>query len=894
MIKKEEKIFWHNLSPSQALDKLDSSLSGLSWREAEKRQKKYGLNKLPEKPPVTAFSVFLRQFLNPLIPVLIIALAISAFLREYIDFLVIALAILVNTVIGFIQEYKADRALEALKKIIRRKAFVIRDGGETEIDAELVVPGDIVVLEEGFYVPADLRLIEAHNLQVSEAFLTGESMPSEKKISVLPENTIVSDRENMVFMGSIVLRGRGKGIVVVTGMRAQIGKIVKSLKEVEEEATPLQQKLDRFGLWLSLFFVMVTIAIMVIGLLSGKPLYEMLLIAVAVAVAAIPEGLMLAVTVAMTIGMRNILISNGLIRRLVAAETLGGVTVICADKTGTMTEGRLSVSHIITPTEEFDKEKINDVGFEKDPGHLLVLKIGLLCNNAVIENPKDELRDWILLGDPLDQALIMAATGAGLEKSRQEEKFPRIDEIPFEAEKKFMATLHGGDKENFIFVKGAPEVIIGKSRFFESDQKILNFDERDRQKTIKDYESLAGRGLRVIAFGYKKVDSQVRISDGDISDLIFVGLVGFKDPLRPEVKELIVQSLRAGIRTIMITGDHRLTALAIAQEAGINIKDEKIEVMEGLELDEIDLLELEKRIRKIKVFARTLPVQKLKIVQALQDLGEVVAMTGDGVNDALAIKKADIGIALGSATDVAKETSDLVLLDNRFQTIVLAIRQGRAILSNIRKIITYLLANSFTEMILIGGSLMLGLPLPVLPAQILWVNLIGDGPPNFALAFEPPEPGVMRDPPVSKKAPILDREMKYIIFAIGIMTDLILFALFWYLLKAGVQMAELRTFIFAALAICSLLFVFSCRSLKYSIFEKRFFENKYLILSVLAGLLLLVGAIYLAPLQALLRTVPLTLGEWGLALGFGMLNVFLIEIVKLAFRLKNRQKSNVN
>ncbi len=344
----------------------------------------------------------------------------------------------------------------------------------------------------------------------------------------------------------------------------------------------------------------------------------------------------------------------------------------------------------------------------------------------------------------------------------------------------------------------------------------------------------------------------------------------------------------------MITGDHRLTALAMAQEAGINIKDEEIEVMEGLELEEIGLAELEKRIRKIKVFARILPAQKLKIVQALQDLGEVVAMTGDGVNDALAIKKADIGIALGSATDVAKETSDLVLLDNKFQTIVLAIRQGRAIFSNIRKIITYLLTNSFTEVVLIGGSLMMGLPLPVLPVQILWVNLISDGPPNFALAFEPPEPGVMTDPPVPKKAPILDQEMKYIIFAIGIITDLTLFALFWYLLKAGVQMAEIRTFIFATLATDSLLFVFSCRSLKYSIFEKRFFENRYLILSVLAGLLLLAGAIYLAPLQALLRTVPLTLGEWGLVLGLGMLNVLLIEMVKLVFRFKNRQKSNTN
>jgi len=888
MIKKEEKIFWHNLSPSQALDKLNSSPSGLGRQEVEKRQKKYGLNKLPERPPVTASSVFLRQFLNPLILVLIIALAISAFLKEYIDFLVIALAVLVNTIIGFIQEYKADRALETLKKMIRRKAFVIRDGVETEIDAELVVPGELVVLEEGFYVPADLRLIEAHNLQASEAFLTGESMPSEKKIGALPESTAVSNQENMVFMGSIVSRGRGRGIVIVTGTRTQIGKIVKALKGVEEEATPLQQKLGRFSLWLSLFFVMVTIAIMVVGLLSGRPLYEMLLIAVAVAVAAIPEGLVLAVTVAMTIGMRNILISNGLIRRLVAAETLGSVTVICADKTGTMTEGRLLVSHIITPAEEFNEEKINDARLERDSGHLLVLKIGLLCNNAAIENPKDELKDWILLGDPLDQALIVAATGAGLEKSRQEGEFPRIDEIPFEAEKKFMATLHGGDKENFIFVKGAPEVIIRESRFFESDQKILNFDDRDRQKTIKDYENLAGRGLRVIAFGYKKVDGQARISDGDISDLIFVGLAGFKDPLRPEVKELIAESARAGIKTIMITGDHRLTALAMAQEAGINIKDEEIEVMEGLELEEIGLAELEKRIRKIKVFARILPAQKLKIVQALQDLGEVVAMTGDGVNDALAIKKADIGIALGSATDVAKETSDLVLLDNKFQTIVLAIRQGRAIFSNIRKIITYLLTNSFTEVVLIGGSLMMGLPLPVLPVQILWVNLISDGPPNFALAFEPP------DPPVPKKAPILDQEMKYIIFAIGIITDLTLFALFWYLLKAGVQMAEIRTFIFATLATDSLLFVFSCRSLKYSIFEKRFFENRYLILSVLAGLLLLAGAIYLAPLQALLRTVPLTLGEWGLVLGLGMLNVLLIEMVKLVFRFKNRQKSNTN
>ncbi len=859
-----KQLEWHNLSLNKILKELNSSKIGLSEKEAKKRIKKFGKNKLPEKKKLNPLLILMIQFKNPLIYILIFAALITLVLREFTDLIVILSAILINTVIGFVQEYKADKTLLALKKSLVLKAKVIRNGIEKQILAEDLVPGDLIIIEAGDKVPADGRVLKSIQLEVIEAPLTGESIPSVKSSKILPLGTPLADRENMVYMGTEVSKGKGIAIVTATGVFTEIGKIAKALKEIRKEKTPLQKRLAEFSTLLGMLLVVITLIIFIVGVLKGINFLEMLLISVVLAVAAVPEGLPAAVTVVLALGMQKIFKKKGLVRRLIAAETLGSTTVICTDKTGTLTEGKMVVDHLIP--------------FKKD--HLLMLKIGILCNNATIENPQEELRNWRLIGDPTEKALLLAGIQAGLDKFKLEKEYPRIGEIPFEEKRKFMATFHKIKKDKImVFVKGAPEVILSLS----------NLDSKRKRKAEVELKKLTQKGLRVLGFAEKEFKNK-KIQENSIRDLEFVGLIGLKDPLRKEAKATINLTREAGIKPIIVTGDHRLTAKAIAQELGFPAKEENI--LEGKEIDKFSDKELKERLKKVSIFARVEPIHKLRIIDLLQEEKQVVAMTGDGVNDAPALKSADIGVALGSGTDVAKEASDIVLLDDNLKILISAIEQGRIIFDNIKKVTLYLLSSSFTEVLLVAGSVLLGLPFPVLPAQILWVNLIEDGLPDFALAFEPGEKEVMKEPPRPLKAPILDKEMKILIFIIGIFTDLLLFGIFYWLLSKNLNLPYIRTFIFAGLAIDSLCYVFSCRSLRFTIFHKNPFSNKFLIFSVGLGFLMLFSGIYFPPFQKILRTVPLDLKDWILIFAFGIINVVLIELVKWVFIIKRNKSSN--
>ncbi len=881
----------HAQSVSQIEKELKTNLnSGISPDEAQQRLTQVGANRLPAPKPLSTTAIFFDQFKSPLIIILLCAAAISLVFSEFIDAGVILMAVFINTLVGFIQETKASDAMERLQEMVEHKAKVLRDGQEIEIDASQIVPGDILFLEAGDQIAADARLFESHSLSAIEASLTGESIPSYKKEEILHKGIVISDQENMVFAGTNIASGKGKAIVTATGAYTELGKIATLVKETEQEETPLQKRLSDLGKILGITISIICFALLWLGVLQGRPFFEVFLTSVAVAVAAIPEGLPVAVTVILTIGMQKILQKKALTRKLLAAETLGSVTTICSDKTATLTTGKMQVAHVLTCSGT-DKFMLDGKG-----NHLLTLKIGLLCNNAFIENPKEELANWVVHGDSTDKAMLLAATQAGLEKQKLNKEMPRLDELPFDHEKKYMATLHKMQNAKYqisngeiVYVKGAPEKLLEISKFVDIDGQQETLTPSRLKEIEEGYEKLTTKGLRVLAVGYKKIqNSKFKIQNSIVTNLTFVGLIGLKDPLRPEAKEMIEKAKKAGIRPVIVTGDHRLTAKAIAAEIGLRTGAENI--YEGEELERLTDEELEKVIGKIDVFARVEPKHKLRIIDILKKKGEVVAVVGDGVNDAPAIKKADVGIALGSGTDVAKETADIILLDDNFKTIISAIEQGRTIFENIKKVVLYLLSDSFTEVILIGGSLLFGLPLPLLPAQILWVNLIEDTFPSLALSFEPMEKEIMDAPPRPRNEPILDTEMKVLIFIIGVLIDLVLFSLFWFLLRAGYDLGFIRTVIFAGLAIDTLFIVFSCRSLRHLIWQKNPFTNPYLLGSVLISAVLLVTAIYLRPLQIILRTQSLSFWPWVLIIGLGLLKTFAIEVTKWVFIVRAQRR----
>jgi Ca2+-transporting ATPase len=884
---------WYALSIADVFKKIKSSKKGLTSAQVKIGRKQHGRNRLPSEKRLGSLAILFNQLKSPLVYILLIAGGISLALGHITDAGVIFFAVLINTVFGFAQENKANGSISKLKKIVKYKARVVRDGHEIQIDAEDLVPGDIVFVESGNKVPADCRILESKNLQVTEAALTGESVPSSKNNKILKIGTSLADRDNMLFMGTLVVRGKARAVVCKTGSQTEIGHIALLIKGADEVATPLQLKLNSFGKWLTLAVVIMSIAIFSIGLLSGKDPSEMFLIAVALAVAAIPEGLIVAVTIILTLGMQFMLKRKALVRKLVAAETLGSTSIICTDKTGTLTEGNMKVFKVITADKEYgvarkkDEEKIEKV---RD----LVSKVSVLCSSAVVENPEAALEEIKVIGAPTEKALLMAATEMGYSQNKLNTEYKKLDEIPFDSEKKYMATLHDHKSEGHrhIFIKGAPEMVFpfcnkvmiaGKYQKMSSDQ--LSY-------LKKKYESLTDKGLRLLAIAYKTGQSFENCED-ELNDLVFLGFIALKDPLRPEAKETFKLCRKAGIRPVIITGDHRLTAKAIFRELGLKTKGN---IVEGKELDKWSDEQLKSKVKNIDIYARVEPRHKLRIINAWQSRGEVVAMTGDGINDAPAIKAADIGIAFGNGSDVTKETADIILLDNNFSVIVAAVEQGRIIFDNIRKVILYLLSDSFSEIILIAGALLLGLPLPVIATQILWINLVADGLPNIAMTLEPGESEIMQDKPRKKDESIINKEMKILIFIIGIITDIILFILFIYLLKnMGIgNLDYIRTVVFMALGIDSLLYVFSVRSLRHSIFTKNPFSNKYLVGAVLISVLILLSSVYVPFLQSIFHTVPLSLNDWIIILSLGGIQIILVEIVKHHFIVKGNIKPEKN
>jgi Ca2+-transporting ATPase len=897
---------WHNLSGEEVIKILGANLDeGLSLKEVGIRQKKFGKNIFPEEKPLSKLRIFLKQAKNPLIYILIIAGTASLLLKDYTDAIVIFSTVLLNFVIGFFQENKTSRVLAELKKIVKVKAYVIRGGNEKEIAQEDLMPGDVILLHPGDKVPADARLIESYNLKINEASLTGEWISAEKKIKILPPNTPLGDRDNMVYTGTVVEEGKGRAVVTETGLGTEIGKVIEMVRGTKEEKTPYQKKVARFSIVLGLIIAIFCISIFIFGIITGKGYLEMLLTATAVAVAAVPEGLPAAVTVTFAFGLQAILRRRGLVREMLAAETLGSTSVIASDKTGTLTEAKMQVAGIYTGAGELlsDGQKYTkEIDKNGKSSHLLALKIATLCCEAFVENPEESLERLIIKGRPTDKALMLAGIQAGLNKKELLRKEPKIADLAFDPVYKYSASLNKisekdpekslsatNEARNIFYILGAPEIILKMSKFVELDGKQKIFSEEEFEKLNKKYQDLAKKGERVLATAYRIIGNNKIKGDnlkGFCKDLIFVGFISLRDPLRKDAKTAIKICQKAGMRVIIVTGDHKLTAKAIAEELGLPSKEENI--VEGNDLDKMSDKELRKNVRKIEIYARVEPRHKMRIIQAWQDEGEIVAMTGDGVNDAPALKKANIGVALGSGTEVAKESSDLILLTDNFSIIITAVEEGRRIMDNIRKIITYLLAGGFTEIMLIGLSIIFRLPLPVLPGQILWKNLIESTPPAMALTFESAEKDIMNRSPEDLRLPLLNKEMNVLIFIIGILTNIILFGLFLWFLHAGYPIELIRSIIFVGLAIDSFFFIFSCRNLRKNIWQYNLFSNKYINLSITAGFLFLIIALYLPLFQKLLKTVPLGFFEWSVLLGFGFLNLVLIEAAKWYFIKKQK------
>ena len=852
------EIFWHNLSKEEVIKTLRSDIDvGLTEKEVEIREREFGKNKLPEEKPPSRLEIFSAQFKSILIFILIVAGFFTLIYKKYTDTIAIFLVVLINTFIGFYQEYRASKILEELKKIVKIEAKVKRDGSQKILDSTELVPGDIVILSAGDKVPADGRVIESQNLKLNEMVLTGEFLPSLKHSQVLPEDTILADRENMVYMGTVVEEGQGKAMVTETGSNTEIGKIAGMIKE-KEKKTPLQKKIRKLGIEIALIVGILVLVIFFVGLTKEKDIFLLFETAVAIVVGAVPEGLPVAITVILALGTQRILRKKGLVRKLASVETLGSTTIICVDKTLTLTEGRMEVDEVIG-----DK--------------FLALKTATLTSEAFVENPREPKEKWILRGRPTDRALLEAGIEIGVDKKREFEK-KKIAELPFNPINKFAAALYKENEKEMLYVCGAPEKIL----------ELCILSEKEKKEWQKKLEESAQKGLRIVASANKKIenwDLKIENLQDLCKDLVFTGLITLKDPIRPEVKEAMKICQEAGMRPIIITGDHKLTAKAVAEELGFKIKKENI--LEGKDLDKLSDKEFEKILPQIQIYARVEPRNKMRIVEAWQERGEVVAMTGDGVNDAPALKKADIGVALGSGTEVAKEASDLVLLNDSFSLIEEAIREGRRVMDNARKAILFMCAECFSEIILVSGAFLFGLPLPILPIQILWQNLIEGSPQGMALAFEPEEKGIMKRKPEEPKIPLIIREIKYLILFGGILTDILLLLTFFLLYKfSNYEISHLRTISFSGLMVGSFFYAFSCKNLRKNIWEYDAFSNKVLNFTIFLGVLLLIAAIYLPIFQVLLDTFPLNFLDWLILIAFGLVNLGLFELIKYILKTK--------
>ncbi len=881
---------FYQISASEVLKTINSSEQGLSTKEAGLRLKEHGLNRLPSAQRISAWKILFEQVKSPLVFVLVFAAAISFFIGEKFDVIIITAVVIINTIIGFWQEYKADKSIEQLQNLVKQYATVIRDGQRMDILSEQIVIGDILVLESGDKISADARLLSVHDFYTNEASLTGESNPVHKVIEILAGKFGIGDQKNMVFMGSTVERGRAKAIVIAIGSETQIGKIAHLVQKTVDEATPLQVQLKKLSGLLTIFVLIAAVFVLLIGFLRGMHFNEILVTSAALAVSAIPEGLLVAFTLVLVVGMKRILKQNALVRKLVAAETLGSVSIVCSDKTGTITEGVMKVDQIIIgglPSKSM-KGFNAKVAKSAEEMHLFALKIMALCNNAYRKNSDDKLKQAEIVGDSTDVALLSSTLHAGYIKEEIEKEYTRIDEIPFHETYKYQATLHRIANDGaMVFAKGAPEAILNMCSRFQKGKKSYQLTKESEEEIRTDYEDLTKQGLRVLALAYSKTTKQIESFDTliddranpQLSDLVFLGWVGLKDPVREEVKAAFKTMQKASIRTVIITGDHKFTVQAIVNELGKEVADERI--LEGKDLDKLSEAQLDAIVENIDIYARVEPKHKLRIIQSWKRKGEVVAMLGDGVNDAPALKAADIGVAVGeNATDVAKETSDIILLEGNFKVIESAIREGRVIFDNIRKIFLYLISDSFTGILLISISLVLGYPIPLLVAHILWINIASDGLLNLALTVEPAEKDVMLYPPRKKDEPIINKEIYVLIATITSVAVLLATPLYIYMFNHTGDLEYARTLVFTAFAIDSIIYVFSIKSLRQPIWKINPFSNRWLILAVLVTALMQVLIVYVPFLQKLLKTVPLNAFDWVLVFGIGFAGIIIRESIK--------------
>jgi len=879
--------FW-NLSIQEVCSNLQTDIQkGLNEDEAKRRLEKFGPNQLPDQKRVSTLRLFLSQFSSLIVWVLIGAVVISGVLKEWIDASAILVILLLNAVLGFFQEYSAEKSLSALRKLSSPTSKVIREGKIQTISSSLIVPGDLILLEAGDRIPADGRVVDSTQLSAQESALTGESVPIGKETKMLEGGLSIGDRKNMVFMGTVITSGKGHMIVSDVGLATELGKIANLLSQGTEEKTPLQIRLEQLGRRLVMICFGTVGLVFVLGLFRGQSLIEMILTSLSLAVAAIPEGLPAVVTVALALGVRKMAKRNALIRRLPSVETLGCTSVICTDKTGTLTQNEMTVTRLwlpsgeihvtgvgYAPTGEFQKNgaKIN---VKDDFDLTLALQIGVLCNSAGLDDAKGS---WQITGDPTEGAILTAAGKAGLKKQALESEYPLLGEIPFDSERKRMSMLRGTANQARLLVKGAPDVILG----------ICSASEELRALITKANEQLASHALRVLALAYRDVAAGETVHAGLEEKLTFAGLIAMIDPPRPEAKEAIARCKKAGIRTVMITGDHKQTAMAVASELGL-IEPGAL-CLNGAEIETMSEAALKKIVRAVTVYARVSAEHKMRIIRAWKSLGEIVAMTGDGVNDAPAIKAADIGIAMGiTGTDVTKEASDMVITDDNFASIVNSVEEGRGIYDNIIKFVSYLLSSNIAELLVIFLGMLLGFtdlkgnPFIVLSTvQLLWLNLVTDGFPAIALGMDPVDPQAMNRKPRNPSEPILSSRFSMQLLLISVTVALGTLAACHYGLRQSTELAQ--TMAFTTLVTLELVRVQMVRS-QYHI---GLFSNRWLILALTSSILLQLAVVYVSPLQKIFGTVGLGIVEWGVILAVTISVGLAGALINFAFNPKHK------
>ncbi|MEW6189002.1 MAG: calcium-translocating P-type ATPase, SERCA-type [Actinomycetota bacterium] len=886
--------YWHTLKIREIESILETDVkAGLHPKQAGNRLIHFGPNELEEKKKPSPLQIFLSQFKDFLVYVLIVAIIVSGLvLRELVDALAISAILILNAILGFVQEFRAEKAMEALKRLTAPTAKVIRLGQEVEISAEEVVPGDLTILETGDHVPADARIIECIAFATDESALTGESQPVNKHTEPISNRLLpLGDRKNMVYMGTAVARGKAKAVVVATGKSTEMGQIAGML-QIAEEKTPLQKELKRVGKRIAVLCLLVCFIVFLSGILRGFSWALMFLAAVSLAVAAIPEGLPAVVTVTLALGVQNMAKKNAIVRRLHAVETLGSATAICTDKTGTLTKNQMTVKLIYFEDKMWeltDEGRLKIHGKEAAPSEdlMLLFKIAALCNDA-------RIRDGKPIGDPTDGALLIAAEKVGLGKDALEKRAPCLNEIPFDSERKRMTTVHklvdglwsmvyGKKTDEPVYValvKGAPEVILARCSSIHRGGSIKSLSEEERKRLLHKNGGMARRGYRVLAMAYREFSEPPEIEPEALErDLTFVGLVGMTDPPRSEVYEAIKTCHKANVQAVMITGDHKLTAETVARE--ISLLDRK-QIITGTELKEMSERELTSRIEEIAVYARVDPRDKIKIIKAFKNRGHIVGMTGDGVNDAPAVKMADIGIAMGIAgTDVTKEASDITLADDNFATIVTAIREGRLIFDNIKKFILFLLSCNVSEVLTMFLAMIAGFPLPLLPVQILWINFVTDGLPALALGVDPPAPDLMDRPPRRIGEGILAKEKQLQILWQGLILTLgALFAFMAGLFWLKVPLRGAQSMVFTALVLAQILHTLNFRCERHSVFTFHSLANKSLLAAIWGSIILHLGVLYIPPLQSIFHTTFLGAREWGIILTASLVPLIIIDAIR--------------